>query len=279
MKKTFLHFAMLFAASMMVFSACEPEEKPDDNGGLKDPTEQPGGNENENPGNENENPGGNENENPGGNQGGTTDGTASLQGSAYAPVYLDAVSLESVKTKVVADLTVDDVNRFLYVWEGTYIGVESAGLNFYDEAAGYLSLQVGTAGWSGAGFCITAPEQAGFCQLSEISDWYLHFAYKPTKDIAQLMTIIWANKEYKFAYGKDYVEYSSSGDGSIVATHKAVAPLSGTVTLNTWNEYEICLEDMGIDFSQPTTGNYLVLNTDPVTGNMVNLDAVFFYKK
>ena len=91
------------------------------------------------------------------------------------------------------------------------------------------------------------------------------------------MTVIWGGMEYKFAYGADYNEYNESG--AFVKTHKAIAPTSGAFQIGVWNEYEINLLDMGIDFTKETIGNYLVVNTEPTSGNTLDLDAVFFYKK
>lgn len=279
MKKTFMRLSAFVAAAMVVFAACEPADPETENGGLKDEnSEQTGGNGNGNEGG-NENEGGNNNE--GGNTGGTPDASASLQGSAYVPVSLDAVSTEEIADKIVTNLTVNDQTIFLYLWDGTYIGGNSSGLNFYGDAAVWTSIVSAGLGWTGGGFCIadTAPV-AGFCQTADLENWYFHFAYKQTKaNVPQLMTIIWASKEYKFAYGADYIEYSSSGDGSIVAQHTAIAPVSGEFKLGEWNEYEICLADMGIDFSQTSSGNYLVVNTEATIGNTLDLDAVFFYKK
>lgn len=277
MKKTFLHFAMLFAASMMVFSACEPEEKPDDNGGLKDPTEQPGGNENENPGNENENPGGNENENPGGNQGGTTDEYPSLNGTEYVTIALDEYTTAALGTKIKTSYQLDDVNVFLYVWENTYLAGTPSGLNFYGEAAGWSSLVVGNVGWSGAGWCVTNPEYvpAFVDSTSDLSNWYFHIGYKGAANVAHIVILYWQGGEYKFAIGQ-----GSLADAGV--TYTALAPTSGTFQPNVWNEYEVCLADTGFNYAADNTtlkANLAAFLSGGVAGTTIDVDAVFFYKK
>lgn len=278
MKKTFLHFAMLFAASMMVFSACEPEEKPDDNGGLKDPTEQPGGNENENPGNENDNPGGNENENPGGNQGGTIDGEyPSLNGTEYVTIALDEYTTAALGSKVKASYQLDDVNVFLYVWENTYLAGTPSGLNFYGEAAGWSSLVVGNVGWSGAGWCVTNPEYvpAFVDSTSDLSNWYFHIGYKGAANVAHIVILYWQGGEYKFAIGQ-----GSLADAGV--TYTALAPTSGTFQPNVWNEYEVCLADTGFNYAADNTtpkANLAAFLSGGVAGTTIDVDAVFFYKK
>lgn len=277
MKKTFLHFAMLFAASMMVFSACEPEEKPDDNGGLKDPTEQPGGNENENPGNENETPGGNENENPGGNQGGTTDEYPSLNGTEYVTIALDEYTTAALGTKIKTSYQLDDVNVFLYVWENTYLAGTPSGLNFYGEAAGWSSLVVGNVGWSGAGWCVTNPEYvpAFVDSTSDLSNWYFHIGYKGAANVAHIVILYWQGGEYKFAIGQ-----GSLADADV--TYTALAPTSGTFQPNVWNEYEVCLADTGFNYAADNTtlkANLAAFLSGGVAGTTIDVDAVFFYKK
>ncbi len=274
MKRHFFRLMAFMAAAAIVLASCEKTSTDETESGLKDDTEQNG-------------------DNPGGNTGGTNPGTtpgadysASLNGSAYVPILVDAVSAAKIQNKVITNLSVDDQAIFLYVWENTYLGGEPDGLSFYGTLEKWTSLIVGTVGWSGAGWCISdkadvnpnfKPVPGFLSSMNEAKDWYFHFGYKNIRNIPQLMTVIWGGMEYKFAYGADYNEYNESG--AFVKTHKAIAPTSGAFQIGVWNEYEINLLDMGIDFTKETIGNYLVVNTEPTSGNTLDLDAVFFYKK
>ena len=62
-----------------------------------------------------------------------------LKGSDYYLFVMDAVTSESIKNKVVADLRTDDYNTHLWVWENTYLGGTSTGPNFFGEKVSKLS--------------------------------------------------------------------------------------------------------------------------------------------
>lgn len=248
MKRNFLKLMSVFAFAAISMVACE---KPNSgNGGIK---------EDDDPVNENLH--------------------ASLKGSAYVPVVIDEESAKAIEKKIVADLRVDDVNNFLYVWSDTYVAGEGAGLNFY-EGAGYTSLVVGNVGWSGAGFChvAAAGELEPFVN-NDLDKWYFHLAYK-TNDatVAHRVQILWGPKDattdYAFAIAADF-----NDNGTIT---KVVNPVSndGKVVANEWNEYEIPLKDMGIDFTQKLSDtNYITVLSGGAAGTQLNLDAIFFYKK
>lgn len=70
-----------------------------------------------------------------------------LKGSQVWPIILDGTTLEANQSKVVASFQPNDVDQFLYVWEGTYEGSEATGLNFHGNSDGYLSMSV-TQGWA-----------------------------------------------------------------------------------------------------------------------------------
>lgn len=248
MKRNFLKLMSVFAFAAISMVACE---KPNSgNGGIK---------EDDDPVNENLH--------------------ASLKGSAYVPVVIDEESAKAIEKKIVADLRVDDVNNFLYVWSDTYVAGEGAGLNFY-EGAGYTSLVVGNVGWSGAGFIheAAAGELEPFVN-NDLDKWYFHLAYK-TNDatVAHRVQILWGPKDattdYAFAIAADF-----NDNGTIT---KVVNPISnnGKVVANEWNEYEIPLKDMGIDFTQKLFAtNYITVLSGGAAGTQLNLDAIFFYKK
>lgn len=77
-------------------------------------------------------------------------------GNLYDVVLLDNASIESLKTsgKTVQDLRTDDVNRFLYVWDNTFVAGDGSYPGVDMQMDGYVSFDVSTIGWSGAGFNI-----------------------------------------------------------------------------------------------------------------------------
>ena len=227
----------------------------------------------------------------------TGDLPAALQHSAFIPIILDGVTFESIKSKVTVDLRVNDATNWLWIWDGTYTGGEGAGLNFFGNTEGYVSLKVsGTASWSGAGFCVYnsfLPEGAAEALVAEKNpitaiknsigaapeEWVLHVAYKGAARVAHILGVDYAaGGKYSFAIG----------EGSLVdndVTYNAIAPKSGEFEAGEWMEYEIPVADLGIDFTaeletpQGKGYNMLFCLSGGTTGNEINLDAAYFYKK
>ena len=272
MKKFFMILGAV-ALSMTLMVSCDKDKKPDNGGSIID--------------------------DPGEGGGGEVSAEASLKGSAYIPFILDGETAKTLGDKIVLDLRPDDVNKFLYVWDGTYIGAEAPGLNFYGEAD-YTSMKVGTSGWSGAGFFAkaAADPQKKFTGTG----WTFHIAYKGPANVAQflVLSVDW-NYVYdgsgnqimengspkievtgrKICIGEgSYDEHNSSGN--FVATHTALAPKSGTFVPNEWNEYEIDLTTTNLMKGEalPAEGcNLLTLSSGSAQDTPIMLDAVFLYKK
>lgn len=219
-------------------------------------------------------------DNGGGNGGGAE---ASLKGSSYVPFILDEETAKSISGKIAADLRPDDVNKFLYVWDNTYEGSPASGLNFYGEA-GYTSMAVASAGWSGAGFF--AKKEADPSKKLSGKGWTFHIAYKGPANIAQFLTVISNNEggvetvAAKICLGQgSYDEFNSNGQ--FVKTHTPLAPVGGSFIADEWNEYEVDLT--GVEFfpaGLPEGGaNLLTFSSGGVQGTPIKLDAAFLYKK
>lgn len=268
MKKTFVKFATIFAATAFVFASCEGNADPEEsgNGGLKDPTEQ-GGTGNQG----------------GGNTGGGNNEElhASLKGSEYVIVSLDEYSTAAIKDKIKASYQVDDTNVWFYIWDEnpqTYDPGTGGGLNFYGEATGYTSLVVsGRANWSGGGWCVLNPEYIpAFAEsTADLKNWYFHIAYKGAAGVPHCIILYWQGKEYKFVIGQ-----GTFVDGAFSAA--AIAPTSGAFQPNVWNEYEVCLADTGFNYATANTvskANIAAVLSGGVAGTTLDVDAIFFYKK
>ena len=220
-----------------------------------------------------------------GGNGGSQQLAASLSGSNYYPILMDAVTFEKIQNKVVADLRAQDggddaSTRPLYVWAG-YAGADAAGLNFYGNAEGFTCFSVtGTAGWSGFGIFLKKAD-AGFAKMAELAKggYYLHFAYKGPAGVAHCLYPAWGGKECRMSIG-DGEKFVDNG-----TAYEFLAPISngGKFVANEWNEYEISIADTGLDFTAPPAEdggqNIFCGLSGNTAGTLLQIDAVFFYKK
>lgn len=257
--------ALLVAAGMVMVSCQKPAPSKDDSALVDDKT----------PGDDNNN-----DDNNGGNTGDNV--PASLKGSSYYPIVVDATTFETIKDKVAADIRTQDggdaaSTRPLYVWNG-YVGGEASGLNFYGNADGYMCLTVAEgAGWSGFGLFLKK-EDPSFDKIKEITgDYYFHFAYKGPANVVHAIYPGWGTVNYQMSIG--------SGNAFVDQgkTFEFIQPLSGAFVPNEWNEYEIKVSDMGIDFTAAPAEeggqNIFCGLSGGTAGVTLSLDAVFFYKK
>lgn len=210
---------------------------------------------------------------------------ASLQGSDYYVLLMDGETFGKIEKKVKADIRMQDgadatSTRPLYIWHG-YVGVEAKeGLNFYGVAGEYMSLKVQqTEGWSGFGHYLKVSDP-NFDKMKEINgDYYFHFCYKGAANTVHALYPWWGNKKYQMSVG----EGSKFNDNGTLFDF--VNPISngGKFVANEWNEYEVKVSDMGIDFTtapgEEGGQNLFCGLSGGVNGTVINLDAVFFYKK
>jgi len=235
--------------------------------------------------------------------GGNTPGIelpASLTGSDYCILQLGEEEYELLeeKNKVLVNLFPYQVASTgtdgiaLYVWDNTYAGANREGTNSYDFTSGWVSLDVTTIGWSGAGYSLTADGLAdrnaeivnmGAKIAAEPENWYFHFAYKSNQTTSHVGILAWGNgvaedggnkaQEYKFVFGDPAGTFT---DG--VTTR--ITPVGGTYKAGEWNEYELCLNDIPIDFSLGAESvNLFAFLSGGTQGTTLDLDAMFYYKK
>lgn len=268
--------AALCTAFMFVVASCDKPEPETGNDGLVDDTEQ---NDDQNGGQNDQSDDQNggaeqDNTNQGGNDSGAADDetAASLKGSEYVLIGLDEYSTAYLGDKVKATYFVDEETVHLYVWEGTYVGGTSSGVNVYGEAAPWTSLVVTSVGWSGCGWANDNETVSFVADAADMANWKFHIAYKGAPNVAHICAINWNDGEYKFAIGQGSLE-----DAGV--SYSAIAPVSGTFQPNVWNEYEVSLAEMGLDFtknSAPT--NMLAILSGGVAGTTLDVDAIFYYK-
>ena len=207
----------------------------------------------------------------------TTETQSELKGSKFWPIVIDGTTAYANASKIVADFCRDDVGKFLYVWDGTYVVNDNpTGLNFHGNADGYTSLIVSTMGWAGCAYCLTETDASNAWQAAEAlraaivaspDDYDLHMALKST-DKASHCFYIFDSEATKFVIGSTAVY-----DG----------PLYEDFTRNgEWAEFDIPMSRFATALAVITCEanmNIFVALTEGVAGAQLNMDAIYFYKK
>lgn len=201
-----------------------------------------------------------------------------LKGSDYYPIVMDAVTFGSIESKVVADLRVDDFNTHLWIWESTYVAGTSTGPNYFGEVEGWVALQVGSVGWSGAGFCCYDP--AKLSKLADITanpaDYVLHLAMK-SQDAATHEFVFYSDSgaEAKLAVDVDGV-YGYARDGEWHAIEVPMTYFTNNGLL--WTSALGAGSVPGNNVDVIPTGGHNVMAVLSGASGALNLDACFIYK-
>lgn len=207
----------------------------------------------------------------------TQGGGATLKGSQFWPIAIDGTTADANASKIVGDFRPDDVGKFLYVWDATYVANDNpTGLNFHGNTDGFTALTVSTLGWAGCGYCLTETDASKAWEAAEAlraaivaspDDYYLHMALKST-DKASHCFYIFGSEATKFVIGSTAVY-----DG----------PLYEDFTRNgEWAEFDIPMSRFATALATTTCAagvNVFVALTEGTAGAQLNLDAVYFYEK
>ena len=203
----------------------------------------------------------------------TEEGTAEVKGSQIWPIIMDGVTYEANQSKVVASFQPNDVDQWLYVWENTYAGGEAAGMNAMGNAEGYTSLVVGTVGWSGAGYNLNegCPNMEKCRALRDAivanpDQYFLHFAIKSTDQGSHTFYILNSDAT-KFVLGTPF-------DGGTA--------IENFTRDGKWYHYDIPLAQFATALANADLSkgaNIFVMLSGGTPGVVLNLDAVYFYKK
>lgn len=198
----------------------------------------------------------------------------SLTGSEYYPIILDGVTATTLGTKIKADFRPDEVNKFLYIWDGTFTPGTPTGPNCFGQVEPWTSLVVGTNGWSGAGFfCKDATTLDKLVPVTaNPTGYYLHIGIK-SRSNAVFVFGLDGQSNVKFAVGS--APFNDNGT--------IIQPLADFERDGEWQKIEIpmsTLKTNGLLYSAGMTDkNVLWLLAGGVTGTALDLDAVFIYKK
>lgn len=197
-------------------------------------------------------------------------------------IALDAQSVAKFENQgaKVYDYAPNDMTRWLYIWDGTFAAGDGSYPGVDDQFDGYVSLVVGSAGWSGAGYNVN--EGAGVDVSYWNDDTHFHAAYMaPGTAPASIALII--------ADGKDATGAASAPAkvalGTAFNDNGAIFPAVGPAANNDWQGLDItfgALKKLYPSFDPKATtswtGNILSFLAGGVAGQTLALDAVYFYQ-
>lgn len=208
-------------------------------------------------------------------------GPAVLKGSQIWPVILDGDVYEANADKMVADFRIDDTEKFLYIWEDTYIAGEAKGKGFY--GGGFTSLTVsGAAGWSGFGVFINDSYKTAYDALckaiaADPDNYYMHVAIKSISEPAHLMYAFNETANAAWALGGDFEDNGT--------TFKSAADFTRD---GEWNELDLSLAPFAaklatVEMKPGKDGkvgaNIVCFLSGGVKGTQLDVDAIYIYKK
>lgn len=193
--------------------------------------------------------------------------------STFDVIVANDAVVEALKT---AGQTVNDIRGTgqMYIWDNTFIGAEStyAGVGYTAGAPGssYLSLDVSTIGWSGAGYSYpNGTPTTGWNDNSR-----LHVAYRTNNSIASVAVILGGDSPNpaKVALGSNFIDNG--------ATYPSVAPAA----TSEWQALDISfaeLKSVYPSFSYTSAdvwnGNLFSFLGGGAAGNNICFDAVYIY--
>lgn len=171
----------------------------------------------------------------------------------------------------------DDVNKFFYIWENTMIAGDGSypGVDFAEGT--YLSLEVGSVGWSGGGYFVS--EAAGLSSMNFNDNTRFHCAYMcPNGNAPASLALILLDGDpagsapAKVAVGTSFVDGGST------------YPTIGPALSDDWQGIDISFADLKKFYPQfnyvntaAWQGNALSILAGGVTGQAFALDTVYFY--
>lgn len=191
-----------------------------------------------------------------------------------------AAPLEAAGQKV-NNFGPDDVTRFLYIWDGTFVGGDGSypGVGYSDmQFDGYTSLDVTSVGWSGAGWFITP--NTGISTEHWCDQTKFHVAYRTVSTGPSSVAIIIndAGEQVPGSAPAKFAVGTAFNDGG------AIYPTIGPALNDEWQAVEISFADLKKIYPSfnyiPTPqygGNVVSILGGGVTGQNISLDCMYFF--
>lgn len=218
-------------------------------------------------------------------------GIANTTGDVYFALQLDDVTVQNLQDqgKEVYDYRLDNVNRNWFVWDNTMVAGDGSYPGVDMQTGGYISQEVGSIGWSGAGFSV----EGDGMDLRTINDeTHFHMGIRSDNAPASLAVVIcdgdtWATQE---SCSADAAGSSKCGPAKIAigdnfndngATYTSVGKFD---TDGEWVAIDITFGDLkrlypAFDFHPGFfRGNIFSVLAGGVQGKSFNLDAIYLYQ-
>lgn len=204
-------------------------------------------------------------------------GAGEVKGSQIWTIIMDEATAKKNQSKIVAAFSPDDVNKFLYVWDGTYKGETATGLNFHGQQ-GYLCMSVAGDNYGGMGYFLSkatddirAAEALRKAIVANPDDYFFHVAIKGTEKVSS-----WG----MYTFNTDATGFALGTGDAHGTTHYQDYNRDGS-----WQEFDIpcskfakALSEHPLDTENDGCNMFVVL-ANAAPGTLLNLDAVYFYKK
>ena len=211
-------------------------------------------------------------------QGGET-GTV-IEASEIYPIILDGITFDANKSKVVADLRINDETSHLYIWSAgeTYNAGEGSGLNYFGNNEGYVSLTVAAAGWSGGGFNLNSSYNQTVNDLiakmvAAPDDYFFHIGMKSTDNATHWMYLFGVTPGCDVVIGP-----ADFNDNGTIHAAKYDFKRNGA-----WQGIDVPMASMATALASITIAgdgvNILCFLSGGTTGTKLEMDACYFYKK
>lgn len=206
---------------------------------------------------------------------------ANPNGGTLEAIVLDEGSIAAFKAanwQVGTNGMVNDVTTHFYIWDNTFTADESGYPGIDMHTYGYTSVNVGTVGWSGAGFAIDPG--ANFSTMSFTDDTHFHAGIRSSNNIESVALIILDSSKVPGASpAKVSVGSTAFNDNG------AIFPLIGNINSEgDWSGVDVKFSDLkklypSFSNGQSATweGNVLAILGGSVTGKNIGLDGVYFY--
>ncbi|MDR0799435.1 MAG: T9SS type A sorting domain-containing protein [Dysgonamonadaceae bacterium] len=207
-----------------------------------------------------------------------------LGGGSYVLIYIDGESYATIPAKnILADMTPNDYQRYLYIWEDTYTMSDPVGKNYYNNLEGYMTATVGAKTWSGFGFYLAKNEgnvatgaPVPPVDLTSVNgNFTFHMAMKSNATNSHLLILSGGKAALE---GKLCIGQTNFVDNTI-----PYAPYTDFVRDGEWHLIEIPMSafmNAGLKYPEPfNDSNYFAMLSGENPGATFSLDAIFIYNK
>ncbi|MBR5102851.1 MAG: glycoside hydrolase family 16 protein, partial [Muribaculaceae bacterium] len=182
--------------------------------------------------------------------------------------------IDQMGDRIRANYSVDDIDNYLYIWEGTYDPRPTDGVNSFGLKETWNSYVVKSAGWSGLGYASSGSSKPGKDMSMLDEDGYiLHFAMRGTDDLLHT----------NHAVGVGAAAFTI-GSAPFVDGNKILPVLGDFKRDGRWCSFDIpvsVLKNLGTPLypqMDAVKDNVLYFLSGGNAGAELQFDNVFFYK-